>query len=107
MNEAGPSGLSVAEPVRKKRKVKPAKNVKNVTPTQQVARYVSTHQSELVLELNMPPLINQAEAIFEVNMPPSVMQPEINFEVNMPPACVQSEILEDPDDLSAIQAGTT
>ena len=47
LSEAGPSGLSVAEPARKKRKVKPAKNVKNVTPTQQVARYVSTHQSNL------------------------------------------------------------
>jgi hypothetical protein len=104
LNEAGPSGLSVAEPVRKKRKVKPAKNVKNVTPTQQVARYVSTHQPELVLELNMPPLINQAEAIIEVNMPPSFMQPEINLLVNMPIACIQTEISEDPDDVSAIQA---
>jgi hypothetical protein len=95
LNEDGPSGLSVAEPVRKKRKVKPAKNVKNVTPTQQV---------ELVLELNMPPLINQAGAIIEMNMPPSFMQPEINLLVNMPIACIQTAISEDLDDVSAIQA---
>ena len=87
----------MTEPAKKKRKVKPAENVNTsqivsrnikhtgkgkrskpadvVTTTQQVVKTVTTHQ------------------------------PEINLQVNMLPACIQSEILEDPDDISAIQAG--
>ena len=95
LDEAGPSGVLVAEPARKKRKIKPTKIVKNVTPTQ---------QGELVVELNMPPLINQAGVIPEMNMPSTSMQPETNLLVNMPIACIQTGVSDVVDDVSAIQA---
>ena len=94
--EVETSESSVTEPAKKRRKVKPAecvnsspkvsRNLKHtgkgkrskpadvVTTTQQVAKIVTAHQPEIILQVNMPPLV------------------------------IQPEILEVPDDLAAIQA---
>ena len=95
VNEVETAESSVTEPAKKKRKVKPAENVNTsqivsrnikhtgkgkrskpadvVTTTQQVAKIVTAHQPEIILQLNMPPVFIQPEIILQVNMPPVVI----------------------------------